>query len=415
MSGVAERALDFEAATALDTSERESVFVIAAANDAQIRLSASAHRLLCLRRSGVTSEEIAAELSAAGRPITGAEIESRYEDLLRRIQAIEGADRGEPPGFWFRLPILPERTVVRLAGRLRTAFTPWAAVVLLAVIFSFVVAMAVTRPKMSAVPADFWIGFGLFFASIFVHEVGHASACAHFGVPPKEIGATLYLIFPALYSNVTGAWRLRRMERVVVDLAGLYFQLATGSLFFAFWYFYRWPPLLTACALILGSTLFSLNPIFKFDGYWVVADALGVTNLSRQPVRVLHYLRRRLLGKPVEALPWPGGVIAALAAYSVASFVIWGWFFWRLAPRLRTLVLSLPADIAAFASAASGAPTALALLRSVFLSAVSLFVAWRFAKMLLVPLWSVLRKATGETPAGHASPRPVQAAPRVPR
>ena len=53
------------------------------------------------------------------------------------------------------------------------------------------------------------------------HELGHASACKHFGIRHGGIGFGLYLNFPVLYTDVTEVWRLRRADRCIVNLGGV--------------------------------------------------------------------------------------------------------------------------------------------------------------------------------------------------
>ena len=48
------------------------------------------------------------------------------------------------------------------------------------------------------------------------HELGHASACKHFGIRHGGIGFGLSLNFPVLYTDVTEVWRLRRADRCIV-------------------------------------------------------------------------------------------------------------------------------------------------------------------------------------------------------
>ena len=66
--------------------------------------------------------------------------------------------------------------------------------------------------------------FAFMLGSSFFHELGHASACKFFGVRHGGIGFGLYLNFPVLYTDVTEVWKLKRGERCVVNLAGVYFQ-----------------------------------------------------------------------------------------------------------------------------------------------------------------------------------------------
>ena len=129
-------------------------------------------------------------------------------------------------------------------------------------------------------------------ASSFFHELGHASACKYFGVRHGGIGFGLYLNFPVLYTDVTEVWKLNRAQRCVVNLAGVYFQsywliallvafLITGN------------DILRYLILIMNlGFVMTLNPFFKFDGYWIASDLLGVPNL-----------RQRSLELPVPACP----------------------------------------------------------------------------------------------------------------
>jgi hypothetical protein len=121
---------------------------------------------------------------------------------------------------------------------------------------------------------------------------------------------------------------------VIVDLGGCYFQGIISAVLLFVSYSTGWEPLRLAVILSLYSALFSLNPIFKFDGYWVLADCLGVPNLSRQPGRIGKYLFSRIRRHPVEPLPWPSWVIHVLMAYSGIVIAVWTFFAFRLLPML---------------------------------------------------------------------------------
>jgi len=80
--------------------------------------------------------------------------------------------------------------------------------------------------------------FALAVLSAAFHELGHAAACRYGGATPGGMGAGLYLVWPAFYTDVTEAYRLDRRSRLRVDLAGLYFNaivavVTTGDSCFA--------------------------------------------------------------------------------------------------------------------------------------------------------------------------------------
>ena len=71
------------------------------------------------------------------------------------------------------------------------------------------------------------------------HEFGHAAAARYSGADPGVIGAGIYLVWPAFYTDVTDSYRLGRWGRIRTDLGGLYFNALVVVLTFAWWYFTR--------------------------------------------------------------------------------------------------------------------------------------------------------------------------------
>jgi putative peptide zinc metalloprotease protein len=372
----------------LDTSEGTPVRALRGRNGAVIRLSESARGLLDRVRQGLTFEEIAREASLSGPAVTAEAAEAAYRGLMERIERIE--DRASHPrgAFWLRLRLVPARLVARLAAPLTFAFTPGAA---FAAAWLGALAAARVGPLSHALPPEaFAPAFALFLLSTAVHELGHAAACARFGARPGDIGLTFYLVYPAFYSDVNDAWTLRRWQRVIVDLGGVYFQLVAGAGFALVYAATAWEPARVAVVFVLGSTLFSLNPIFKFDGYWVAADALGVTNLGGQPLRLLRHALARVRGRSPAPLPWPAPVVTVLSLYAVASVVLWGLFVVRLAPHLTSVLAGYPGRMRALiAPLGGGAPPSAATLRgaavSTYMLAFAGLMAWRAAR------WGVSR------------------------
>ena len=125
-------------------------------------------------------------------------------------------------------------------------------------------------------PGARWAGIGLVYASLILHELGHAAACRRHGIMHGEIGIAIYGFVPILYADVTNAWRLTRRDRVIVDVAGMYLQEIVASLCIVLWVCTHWSPFLFCTYCVLIATLINLNPFFRFDGYWILADSLGV-------------------------------------------------------------------------------------------------------------------------------------------
>ena len=132
----------------------------------------------------------------------------------------------------------------------------------------------------------FFVYFTILVIMIF-HELGHSSASKAFKIKPKEIGFGFYILFPVLYSNVTRIWKLNKIEKVIVNLGGIYFQGLINILFFVFLVFNNDNNHVTyLILLIVKSNLFvmafSLIPFIRNDGYWIVSDYSNILNLNEK-------------------------------------------------------------------------------------------------------------------------------------
>ena len=120
---------------------------------------------------------------------------------------------------------------------------------------------------------------GIVLAGTLFHEFGHAAACRYGGAQPGAIGVGLYLIFPALYTDVTDSYRLNRAGRLRTDLGGVYFHvlwiLGCAAAYLATGY----QPLLLVILLVHLEALEQLLPFVRLDGYFVLADIAGVPDL----------------------------------------------------------------------------------------------------------------------------------------
>src|SRR5439155_10497191 len=120
---------------------------------------------------------------------------------------------------------------------------------------------------------------GLVILSAAFHECGHATACAYGGARPGVMGAGIYIVWPAFYTDVTDAYRLNRSGRLRTDLGGVYFNvifiLATAGAYFATGF----EPLLLVIPLQHLEILHQFLPFIRLDGYYIVSDLTGVPDM----------------------------------------------------------------------------------------------------------------------------------------
>lgn len=325
-------------AGALDTAERGAAVLVTSDSGSHVRVPARTHAFLLAVESSADARALAAAVGEGASPELVAGHASELIASLRRIRETPRRDRL----FLFRLRLLRRDRIVAIVRHLVWAFHPAVAIASVIAAVGLALALAPAFSEVSFTDGNAVPAYLLLLVSTFVHELGHAAASVRAGAPPREIGFTTYVIYPAFYSDVTEAWRLTRWQRVLVDIGGVYFQLWTVGAFAALYAATGWRPLGTAVWYTLGSIGFQLNPIFKFDGYWIVADCLGVTNLYEQPRRLARHVWSRLRGRSGGAWPWPRSVTAVLVPYSIASFAFLAVYFVTLGPNIAADVSAYP-------------------------------------------------------------------------
>jgi putative peptide zinc metalloprotease protein len=148
------------------------------------------------------------------------------------------------------------------------------------------------------------------------HEFGHAAAARYGGATPGVMGAGVYLIWPAFYTDVTDSYRLGRGGRVRTDLGGLYFNAIVALVTAGVWWATRYDALLLVVATQILQMLRQLTPLVRFDGYHVLADVTGVPDL-------FHRIKPTLVG----LLPWrwrnPDPEARALKPWARAVVTLW--------------------------------------------------------------------------------------------
>ncbi len=120
---------------------------------------------------------------------------------------------------------------------------------------------------------------GALLLSTLVHEFGHAAGCRRGGAEPGPIGMAVYVVYPAFFTDVTESYRLDRIGRLRTDLGGVYFNVLTILGLTAAYAGTTYAPLLLVIVLVHVELLQQLLPIARLDGYFVVADLVGVPDL----------------------------------------------------------------------------------------------------------------------------------------
>ncbi len=133
-------------------------------------------------------------------------------------------------------------------------------------------------------------GAGLFAVTLFavkgLHELGHAYTAARFGCRVPSLGLAFMMMAPLLFVDVTDAWRLGdRRQRLLIDAAGVIVELGAACIATFLWVFLpdgvaRQVAFLLATTSWIMSVGINLNPLMRFDGYYILSDLLKVENLQ---------------------------------------------------------------------------------------------------------------------------------------
>ncbi len=152
-----------------------------------------------------------------------------------------------------------------------------------------------------------------------LHELGHAYTARHYGLRVPAMGVAIMMLWPLLYTDTAEGWRLRsRRARLAIDGAGIVAELMLAGLAAFAWSVLPAGPLKSAAYVLAAVTWIStlavnLNPFMRFDGYYLLMDAIDVPNLHERSFALGRWLARRALLGWRQAMP------------ETAYTAHWGW------------------------------------------------------------------------------------------
>lgn len=140
-----------------------------------------------------------------------------------------------------------------------------------------------------------------------VHELFHGYATKVSGGEVHEIGIMFLVLVPVPYVDASSAWGFRdKRRRMLVGAIGIMAELFMGAVALFVWLTVEVGVVHTVAynvMLISGvsTLLFNGNPLLRFDGYYVFADALEIPNLGNRSNQYLGYLVQRHLFGSADA------------------------------------------------------------------------------------------------------------------
>ncbi|MDP9694822.1 UNVERIFIED_ORG: putative peptide zinc metalloprotease protein [Arthrobacter globiformis] len=281
---------------------------------------------------GVRDVDGIAEVAStrSGRLITGDNARTLIEGQLLPLGLLQLADGSQPEvrrsdpllGMRFRYTVTdPERTR-KLTAPFAVLFNPLIVAIVAAGFLASCWWVLLVKGLASATHDAFanpWLLLLIFAVTVLsagFHEFGHAAAARRGGATPGAMGAGLYLVWPAFYTDVTDSYRLGRGGRLRTDMGGLYFNAIVAIATMGVWWATGFDALLLVVLTQILQMVRQLLPLVRFDGYHILADATGVPDLFQR-------IRPTLLGM----LPWrwgkPEPQAKALKPWARAVITVW--------------------------------------------------------------------------------------------
>ena len=294
-------------------------------------------------------EDIAERASTgSGRLVSADNVRTLIDSQLLPLGLLQLADGSQPEvkkanpllGMRFRYSVTdPERTR-KLTAPFAVLFNPLIVVAVTAAFLAIcwwvlmVKGLASATHEAFANPALVLLVVAVTVLSAGFHEFGHAAAARRGGATPGAMGAGLYLIWPAFYTDVTDSYRLGRGGRIRTDLGGLYFNAIVAVAIMGIWWATGFDALLLVVVTQLIQMVRQLLPLVRFDGYHILADATGVPDLfQRIKPTLLSLLPWRPADPAAQVLkPWARTAVTVWVLVTVPLLIF----------SLVMMVISLP-------------------------------------------------------------------------
>ena len=134
-----------------------------------------------------------------------------------------------------------------------------------------------------------------------LHELGHAFTAKHYGCRVPTMGVAFLVMWPVAYTDTNETWRLtNRFQRLRVASMGIVTELVI-----AVWSTLAWALLpeggLQSAAFVLATTSWvatlaiNASPFMRFDGYFILMDALDMPNLHGRSFALARWKLREWL------------------------------------------------------------------------------------------------------------------------
>lgn len=161
------------------------------------------------------------------------------------------------------------------------------------------------------------------------HELAHGLAIKRWGGEVHEMGIMFMMFMPLPYIDASASTVYQdKHQRMLVSAAGILTELFLAAIAAIVWFFVETGLIrdIAYDVMLIGgisTLLFNGNPLLRFDGYYILSDAIEIPNLAPRSTQYYGYLIQKLIFRVNDAQspitlsnerPW-------LLAYGISSTV----------------------------------------------------------------------------------------------
>lgn len=237
--------------------------------------------------------------------------------------------------LFFKIPLLrPDRLLARTYPALRWIYQPAVLHVLMALVLVNLYLLIDRWDMFSRTFLHFFSTEGFVYYAVALtltktlHELGHAYTAHRYGCRVSAMGVAFLVMMPVLYTDASDAWKLTsRRQRLAIGFGGIAAELGLAVLCTTLWHFLPDGPLRSSVFLMATTTwvmtlLINLNPLMRFDGYFLLSDYWGIENLQNRAFALGRWQLRRLLFGFLDEVP------ERFPAKTQRLLLIYAWSIW---------------------------------------------------------------------------------------
>lgn len=310
-------------------------YVLSFSSYKHLKVSRLAHEIIDCFRKPVDIYEVKEKLHAKSIYLPDKEILEFIDEILIQNKILKGIESNKTDGLnsrmWIRIPLFRSNKLKPLTKLLSFFINKGVAItvtltytIILLLMFFNVYKHSMFELQMS----NQMVVLLTSYLSIFFHEIGHIAASHKYKIDSGDFGIGFYLFFPVAFVDLTDAWSVDYKKRMVVDIAGMYFQIIYSIIIFIIYLITGKYSLLLSVQTIFMLTVMNLIPTLKLDGYWFMSDYLRVSNISIKPLhKILEVIKKSRSGNSVNKEDTVYLIYSTLYIFSVSLILISAGFY----------------------------------------------------------------------------------------